>query len=165
MLRAMRMTLLCIGVGMMPLAWAQAPDMTPAAPQLVTPAPATVVAPTPPEAPTLATDLPQAQPGRTSSPASEPGLWRLSVDEWARPQDAASVLALKPLRQAVEALVESEAARLLIRYPGGEEGGLYAAQIRDWLVALGLSSSRIEVQPGSRSDELIDIQLEPESGT
>ena len=43
-----------------------------------------------------------------------------------------------------------------IRYPGGEENSLWAFELRDWLVALGIESSSISLQGGrSQAGELI----------
>lgn len=63
---------------------------------------------------------------------------------------------LPAVRQMVEKWMQSEQAVIDIRYPGGEAGSLWASELHDWLVALGIPSSLITSQAGSpNGDELI----------
>ncbi len=51
--------------------------------------------------------------------------------------------------QAPQAIIE-------IRYPGGEPGILWASELRDWLISLGIPSDKIATYSGSpNGDELI----------
>lgn len=72
----------------------------------------------------------------------------LSVQLWAQPRDGDSVRRFPPLRKVVSALQQDPEARLLIRYPGGDEGNLWAHELRGWLVSLGVASRRIDMIPG-----------------
>ena len=88
-----------------------------------------------------------------------PGPWTLSADHWARPRSGVVVATMAPLRQAVDALSARPGSRLLIRYPGGEDGQLWAWELRAWLVSLGVPSARQELQPGSRDAGRIELEL------
>ncbi len=72
----------------------------------------------------------------------------LGAELWAQPRDGDSVRRFAPLREVVAALQQDPEARLLIRYPGGEEGTLWAHELRGWLVSLGVASRRIDMIPG-----------------
>jgi hypothetical protein len=88
----------------------------------------------------------------------------ISAEEWARPRDGESLTHLEPLAAAVRDLMAADGSRLLIRYPGGEEGVLWAQELRAWLVALGVASSRIETSPGSARADAVDLWVHQSSG-
>jgi hypothetical protein len=45
----------------------------------------------------------------------------------------------------------------VIRYPGGDAGNAWAEAVRDWLVALGVASKRIVLEPGSSSPDALTL--------
>ncbi|HHJ14922.1 MAG TPA: hypothetical protein ENJ79_11235 [Gammaproteobacteria bacterium] len=85
--------------------------------------------------------------------------WVLRADDWARPRSAVVLVALQPLPQAVTALHKQAGSRLVIRYPGGEMGLLWAKELRAWLAALGVPPARLELTPGSSTPNDIEIEL------
>lgn len=86
-------------------------------------------------------------------------VWLLAADEWARPRDGMAMLKMAPLPEVVEAWDSQSGQHLLIRYPGGEEGLLWANELRSWLVALGVPLEQQELVAGSRQPDLIEIEL------
>jgi hypothetical protein len=86
-------------------------------------------------------------------------VWTLSAEEWARPRDGQTVSRIRPLAEAARALSRGEDQRLLIRYPGGEEGLLWAHELRSWLVALGIPLRRQELAAGSHQADRIELEL------
>ena len=84
--------------------------------------------------------------------------WTLPASMWSRPRSGAAVLDMAPVADAVRAwqaaVREHPQARLVLVHAGGEEGSLWAAELRDWLVALGVPPDAIERVPGSRADRL-----------
>ena len=63
---------------------------------------------------------------------------------------------MMPVRQLVEEWMQAQRAVIEIRYPGGESGILWASELRDWLISLGIPSDMIITQSGSpNGDELI----------
>ena len=48
-----------------------------------------------------------------------------------------------------------------IRYPGGESGMLWAEELRDWLVSLGIPLNRIQTLSGSAVADRLLINLRP----
>jgi hypothetical protein len=85
--------------------------------------------------------------------------WTLSADAWARPRDGGSVAAMAPLPQAVKTWSEHTDRRLVIHYPGGEDGQLWAFELRSWLVALGVPQENLELVAGSQQADRIEIEL------
>lgn len=89
--------------------------------------------------------------------------WKLTAAEWSRPRSAAAVLEMAPVANAVRswqaARRERENARLLLVHSGGEEGSLWAAELRDWLIALGIPPQAVELAGGGRASDL-EIRLE-----
>lgn len=90
------------------------------------------------------------------------GSWNISLEEWSRPRSGESLVQMQGLVNAVKALNTEPLSKLQVRYPGGEEGALWASELRDWLVSLGIPSSRIELYPGQSSQEQITLILKSE---
>lgn len=96
--------------------------------------------------------------------AAGPRNFSLSADEWARPRSGQRLTAFPALRDlaAVWGTV-ADGAVIEIRYPGGDEGSLWAAELSDWLVSLGYASDDIRLAPGSaRADRIELIIVEPQ---
>jgi len=87
------------------------------------------------------------------------GPWLLGADDWARPHDGASMVQMPPLPEVVKAWEQQPTQRLIVRYPGGEEGQLWANELRSWLVALGIPSEYQELVAGSRRPDQIELEL------
>jgi hypothetical protein len=93
--------------------------------------------------------------------AAQAEVHEITLEEWSRPRHGESLVRLPALRDAVRQWMAAPAARLVIRYPGGEEGGLWAQELRAWLVSLGVPSGRIELWPGSRRDDAVELEVQP----
>lgn len=88
--------------------------------------------------------------------------WTITADEWSRPRNGDRLVHMQPLVKGVQAWVAPGQNVLLIRYPGGEEGGLWAQELRDWLVSLGVPSQRMRLVPGQSRDDVITIEIKNE---
>lgn len=85
----------------------------------------------------------------------------LSAGEWARPRSGEALVAWPALSAVVQEYLASADGTLRIRYPGGDEGSLWAREVRAWLVALGIASDRIELMPGSADADRIELDVLP----
>ena len=94
---------------------------------------------------------------------AESRLWVLNADEWARPRDGQSVARMAPLPEVISSWSSQKGQRLLIRYPGGEEGLLWAYELRSWLVALGVPMENQELVVGSHQTDRIELELAGQS--
>lgn len=82
--------------------------------------------------------------------------WSLSLEEWLRPRSGERVVRMPALSEAVRAWHASPSAVLVVRYPGGEEGVLWAEELRSWVVGLGVPSAAVRLEPGSpRTDRIV----------
>lgn len=70
----------------------------------------------------------------------------LSPELWDRPRSAQSVMAQPAVRQAVAALQSRSDSRLLIVHGARPEAQLQAEELRAWLVALAVESSRMQLR-------------------
>ena len=95
---------------------------------------------------------------------SQAASWTLSAEAWARPRSGQSLLQMEPLIATLQAFNTEPSSQLVIRYPGGEEGALWASELRDWLVSLGVPSVSIEIRPGQSSHENITLMLKNPEG-
>ena len=82
----------------------------------------------------------------------------LTAEMWARPRSGQAVLNMPPVRNVVTKLLKARNHHLLIRYPGGDEGSIWAEELQSWLIALGIEPALIEKRPGS-TPEQIELQL------
>lgn len=85
--------------------------------------------------------------------------WEISALEWARPRHGDWLVRQPALAAALERIQQNPEVRLQIRFPGGDEGVLWAEELHSWLVALGLESDRIERVPGSGAADRVQIRV------
>ena len=83
--------------------------------------------------------------------------YSVSAEEWARPRQGDLLVTYPGLNEAIQAWNRHRGGRIRVRHPSGEEGVLWAEELRDWLVALGVPSNQIETVPGSRDAANIDL--------
>ena len=85
--------------------------------------------------------------------------WEISAQEWAQPRHGDWLVQQPALSGAIALLQQQPDSHLQVRYPGGDEGVLWAEELQSWLVALGLASNRIELVPGSSKADLIQLNI------
>ena len=73
----------------------------------------------------------------------------LTEEEWSRPRSATVVKSYPAMQKTVQAwLLNPRKQSIELRYPGGEEGSLWAEEIKDWLISMGIPSNKLETYPG-----------------
>lgn len=80
--------------------------------------------------------------------------------DWVKVKKATSVLQLPALQRVVSQFETNEKSKIVVQYPGGDEGNEWAIELRNWFVALGISSDEILLQPGSGVPQAIVIKTE-----
>lgn len=78
-------------------------------------------------------------------------IFTISADEWARPRSGSVIAEFEAVRAAVDYWDKAFDHSILIRYPGGDSGEIWASELRDWLVSLGIPMDYINLVPGSQS--------------
>ena len=84
----------------------------------------------------------------------------LKREEWAQPRDGKALVQIPVLRESVAQLLATPGSSLHLIYPGGEEGSLWASELRAWLIALGVAPGRIRLWPGSAHADAILLRVE-----
>lgn len=84
----------------------------------------------------------------------------ITAEDWSHPRNGVFVARLPAVAAAVDQMTARPNRKLLIRYPDGEAGVLWAQELRAWLVAMGISSNRIDIVPGSAPSSISDDALE-----
>jgi hypothetical protein len=89
----------------------------------------------------------------------------LRAEEWARPRSGQSVARLDALNGLVVRFNERAGQRIVIRYAGGDEGNLWAEELRAWLIALGVPSGRIELAQAALGSDVMIIETKTNGDT
>ena len=84
-------------------------------------------------------------------------IFSLSADVWARPRAGDVLPNMEPVRLAVAYWETGTDAAILLSYPGEDSGEIWAAELKDWLVSLGIPSDYILLSPGLQAEDEIHI--------
>lgn len=84
----------------------------------------------------------------------------ISTEQWARPRSGEHIVALTSLQKMVRHLDERAAAVVIIRYAGGDEGLLWAEELRGWFVALGIPGDRLRLRAGLPDRDRLVLETE-----
>ena len=96
--------------------------------------------------------------------AGEQTVTVVGAEYWAMPRHGEQLLAMAPLRAAVQQLLQQPDAYLVINYPKSESGELWGLEFQAWLVSLGVVSDRVELRAGYKGDDGIAvIMVTPDS--
>lgn len=91
--------------------------------------------------------------------AKQPPVYILTAGDWNVPRNTETILSMPALQHTIQDYNDNPRATIQIHYPGGDEGTLWATELRSWLVALGIASQHIELLPGSRKDGQLELQV------
>lgn len=83
----------------------------------------------------------------------------LHAEQWEAARAGESLLALPVLQHVVNAWAAHPHQKIELRYPGGEDGELWVAELKDWLVSLGVASKFMTAVPGSGEADAIRFQI------
>ena len=79
--------------------------------------------------------------------------------DWPQQRNTEAVLSLTAVRDLLDTYREDKRHRITIRHPGGDYGDAWAQELRDWLVALGIPSAQVLLEPGSGGQDRIILLL------
>ena len=68
------------------------------------------------------------------------------------PRSGQTLVALPGLLAVMQKVAQQPESGVALHYSEDERGEIWVEELRDWLVALGLPSNRIQLVPGSSSD-------------
>lgn len=81
----------------------------------------------------------------------------IDAEEWARPRSGEMIATMPVIREVVTTWMKMKNADITIRYPGGETGIIWAQELRDWLVSLGVESNALILSVGSSAEDRLDL--------
>lgn len=84
----------------------------------------------------------------------------VSAEQWARPRSGERIIAFASLQDLVHRLDERASTVVTIRYAGGDEGLLWAEEMRGWLVALGIPGDRVRLYAGLEIQDRLVLEIE-----
>jgi hypothetical protein len=84
-------------------------------------------------------------------------IYVVSAEEWARPRSGDVIAGFEALRAAVGYLDKLDDGLIVVRYPGEDSGELWAAELRDWLISLGVPSDYIRLVAGTQAADEIRL--------
>ena len=91
----------------------------------------------------------------SAASAATARIFVLSAEDWARPRNGEVIVEFNAVRAAVTYWDRTDNAVILVRYPGEDSGELWAAELRDWLITLGVPSDYIRLVAGTQeADEI-----------
>lgn len=85
----------------------------------------------------------------------------ISAERWATPRSGETVAAWSELRELMAAFDRQPGSQLVIRYARGENGSLWAEELRSWLVSLGVPSSRIRLKDDLQGRDVVRVDTVP----
>jgi len=85
--------------------------------------------------------------------------WVVDLEDWSHPRSGQMVSEITAVRQAVEAWEANQGRIIRISYPVGESGSLWAEELSDWLISLGIPPASIELTPVSASRDNIEMAI------
>ncbi|KPK51862.1 MAG: hypothetical protein AMS22_10160 [Thiotrichales bacterium SG8_50] len=92
--------------------------------------------------------------------ASFAGSVEITSGQWARPRSGSQIVSLDGLQGVISELEQQPGSVVTVRYAGGDEGLLWAEELRGWFVALGVSGDRIVLRPGLAERDRIVLETE-----
>lgn len=85
----------------------------------------------------------------------------IGADQWAQPRSGEELLHLPPFDSAVRDWLAHLNARIVIVHAGSDQGSLWASEISDWLVSLGVPSDQIDRRAsGDQGENSITLLVE-----
>ncbi len=73
----------------------------------------------------------------------------LTRADWPAVRSGTAIVRIPALQRVMRKFESMKQGIIVIRYPGGDRGNAWALELRNWLVALGIASNQVLLEPGS----------------
>lgn len=83
----------------------------------------------------------------------------LTAEQWAIPRHGERILKMPEIKRFIQLWHNNPQQMIEINYPGGENGELWLTELKDWFIALGVSSAKIKSIAGSGSKDIIKLTV------
>lgn len=93
--------------------------------------------------------------------AARAGSYTISAEMWMQPRSGQVMLQMPPVRAAVADWMQHSGAKLVILHSGDEMGLLWAGEVEDWLVSLGIPAVDILKQVSGQDENSVTLTVQP----
>lgn len=90
---------------------------------------------------------------------AEANMVELTAEQWAIPRHGERIIKMPEIKKLMNLWHENPQQLIEVSYPGGENGELWLTELKDWLIALGVSSANIKSIAGSGSKDVIKLTV------
>lgn len=87
--------------------------------------------------------------------------YAVTADMWMQPRSGQVMLQMAPVHAAVLDWMKHPGSKLMILHSGDDVGSLWASEVQDWLVSLGIPSSDIVKQVSGQDENSVTLQVTP----
>ena len=95
----------------------------------------------------------------SSNAKAESIIMIVSAEQWAIPRHGERIINMSEIKTIIQAWQKNPKQLIEISYPGGESGELWLTELKDWFIALGISSANIKAVAGSGSKDIIKLTV------
>jgi hypothetical protein len=85
--------------------------------------------------------------------SAPPDAYIVTADQWAQQRSGSALLKLQALHDAVQTWLAEPQAHITIRHAASDAGHLWAGELSDWLVSLGIPADHIDRQASADQPE------------
>ncbi len=93
-------------------------------------------------------------------PAAWGGTYTITADMWMQPRSGLIFLQMPPVRAAVNDWIQHPGTHLVILHSGDDVGSLWASEVHDWLVSLGIPSADIRKRVSGQDENSVTLAVE-----
>lgn len=95
-----------------------------------------------------------------AAPAAHAAVYTITAEMWMQPRSGAVMLQMAPVRAAVNDWMRQPGSHLVILHSGDDMGSLWASEVQDWLVSLGIPSTDIQKRVSGQDENSVTLMVE-----
>ncbi len=95
-----------------------------------------------------------------AAPAARAAAYTITAEMWMQPRSGAVMLQMAPVRAAVNDWMRHPGSQLAILHSGDDMGSLWASEVQDWLVSLGIPSTDIQKRVSGQDENSVTLMVE-----
>jgi hypothetical protein len=88
------------------------------------------------------------------------GSYTITADMWMQPRSGSVILQMPPVQAAVSDWMRHPGSHLVILHSGDDQGSLWASEVQDWLVSLGVPSTDIRKRVSGQDENSVTLMVE-----
>jgi len=77
-----------------------------------------------------------------------------------QPRSGSVILQMPPVQAAVNDWMQTPGSHLVILHSGDDQGSLWASEVQDWLVSLGIPSTEIRKRVSGQDESSVTLLVE-----